>query len=103
MSLGTRLAIVGSELRGVVASVAKLAVRGPAPALTRSVEPPVVAQLVIEVRSDGSFTIARGALVIDGETTAIEAQGTTPAELAASLARTVAGIPALLLARTLGA
>jgi len=60
-------------------------------------EPPVVARLVVEVRSDGSRTIARGALEggPDGDTVAIEARGTTPAQLAASLARAVLSAPML--------
>lgn len=60
-------------------------------------EPPVVARLVVEIRSDGSRTIARGALE-DQQTqqrVAIEAHGTTPAELAASLAKSVFSMPML--------
>jgi hypothetical protein len=60
-------------------------------------EPPVVARLVVEIRSDGSLTIARGALedATTGERTTIEARGTTPLALAASLARAMTEIPAL--------
>lgn len=49
---------------------------------------PVVARLVVEIRSDGSRTLARGALedVVTGERVAVEANGGSPAQLAASLA-----------------
>ncbi len=51
-------------------------------------ELPVVARLVVEIRSDGSRTLARGALedVVTGERVAVEANGGSPAQLAASLA-----------------
>lgn len=60
-------------------------------------EPPVVARLVVEIRSDGSRTIARGALddVLGGEKVAVEARGTTPAALAASLIRSLFSGPLL--------
>jgi hypothetical protein len=60
-------------------------------------EPPVVARLVVEIRSDGSRTIARGALedLTTGERAAVEAHGTTPLALAASLSRAVFQLPAL--------
>jgi hypothetical protein len=60
-------------------------------------EPPVVARLVIEIRSDGTRTIARGALedLTTGERTAVEARGTTPLALMASLSRALLHIPAL--------
>ena len=60
-------------------------------------EPPVVARLMVEIRSDGSHTIARGAVedVASGERVAVEARGTTPAQLAASLARTAFATPLL--------
>ena len=65
-------------------------------------EPPVVARLVVEIRSDGSRTIARGALEDTelGQRAVIEARGTTPAQLAWSLAKTIASAPAL--ARQIG-
>jgi hypothetical protein len=52
-------------------------------------EPPVVARLVVEIRSDGSRTVARGAMedATSGESVAIEAHGTTPMSLAFGLAR----------------
>jgi hypothetical protein len=60
-------------------------------------DPPVVARLIIEIRSDGSRTVARGALddVLGGEKVAVEARGTTPAALAASLIRSMFSAPLL--------
>lgn len=60
-------------------------------------EPPVVARLIVEIRSDGSRTVARGALddVLGGEKVAVEARGTTPAALAASLIRSMFSAPLL--------
>jgi hypothetical protein len=60
-------------------------------------EPPVVARLVVEIRSDGSRTIARGAIedTASGQRVAIEAKGSTPLLLAASLARELFRLPAL--------
>jgi hypothetical protein len=60
-------------------------------------EPPVVARLMIEIRSDGRRTIARGALedVTLGEKVAVEARGTSPASLAASLLKSLLSGPLL--------
>ncbi len=60
-------------------------------------DPPVVARMVVEIRSDGRRTIARGAMedAASGERVAIEANGTTPMALAVSLARTMLSAPAL--------
>ena len=60
-------------------------------------EPPVVARLVVEIRSDGSRTIARGALqdATLGQEVAIQAEGTTPLALAASLVRAMVKAPFL--------
>ena len=60
-------------------------------------EPPVVARMVIEIRSDGRRTIARGALedVATGQKVAIEARGNSPLGLALALARSMASAPAL--------
>ncbi len=54
-------------------------------------EPPVVARLVVEIRSDGTRTIARGAMedVASGQSVAIEAKGTTPIALALELAKSM--------------
>lgn len=58
-------------------------------------EPPVVARLVVEIRSDGSRTIARGVLedTSTNQSAAIRAEGTTPAQLARSLAGTLVTLP----------
>jgi hypothetical protein len=60
-------------------------------------EPPVVARLVIEIRSDGSRTIARGAAedVASGQRTTVEARGDTPLQLALALARALTQLPRL--------
>lgn len=60
-------------------------------------EPPVVARLVVEIRSDGSRTIARGALedVANGQTTQLEARGDSPLSLALQLARALTQLPRL--------
>ena len=59
-------------------------------------EPPVVARLVIEIRSDGSRTIARGAMedVVSGQKVAIEAKGDSPFQLAMALAKSIVRGPA---------
>lgn len=58
-------------------------------------EPPVVARLVVEIRSDGSRTIARGAIedVIAGQRTAVEAHGDSPLQLAIALTRSLTRLP----------
>jgi hypothetical protein len=60
-------------------------------------EPPVVARMVVEIRSDGTRTIARGAMedIHTGQTVAIQAHGTTPLSLALSMARAMLSAPAL--------
>lgn len=60
-------------------------------------EPPVVARLVIEIRSDGSRTIARGLAedVARGEKVSIDAHGANPLQLALSLLKSLKDIPAL--------
>jgi hypothetical protein len=60
-------------------------------------EPPVVARLVVEIRSDGSRTIARGALedAQQGQRVAIEARGDSPLQLAIALARSLTQLPRL--------
>lgn len=63
---------------------------------------PVVARLVIEIRSDGTRTVARGGLEQAGlaagaegapERIAIEARGGSPAALAADLLRAIVTMP----------
>jgi hypothetical protein len=65
--------------------------------ITKDEEPPVVARMVIEIRSDGTRTIARGAAedASTGEKVAIEVAGSTPLQLALSLMKTMATVPAL--------
>lgn len=59
--------------------------------------PPVVARMVVEVRSDGSRTVARGAIedLTTNERVAIRADGTTPLQLASALARSLVKTPVL--------
>ena len=66
-------------------------------ALESSSEPPVVARLVVEIRSDGSRTIARGAVedAQRGERVAVEARGDSPIQLAIALARALTQLPRL--------
>lgn len=65
--------------------------------LKATAEPPVVARLVIEIRSDGSRTIARGVAedVERGERVSLEAAGATPLALAFSLLGQLNQIPAI--------
>jgi hypothetical protein len=70
----------------------------PTPATpTHQEEPPVVARLIVEIRSDGSRTIARGAIedTTTGQRTSIEAHGSTPLALIASLTRSIFQLPAM--------
>ena len=61
----------------------------------RPAEPPVIARLVVELRSDGRRTIARGALedVELGQRVAVEAEGATPLALVLALAKAVLAAP----------
>ncbi len=61
-------------------------------------EPPVVARMIIEIRSDGTRTVARGALedIASGERVKIEANGGSPIQLAASLAGSLLSTPFML-------
>lgn len=60
-------------------------------------EPPVVARMVVEIRSDGLRTIARGAMedVETGQKVALVAHGTSPIALATSLAKSMFAAPML--------
>ena len=60
-------------------------------------EPPVVARLVVEIRSDGLHTIARGAAedAITGERVSVEAAGSTPLGLVLSLLKSALELPTL--------
>jgi hypothetical protein len=57
----------------------------------------VVARLIVEIRSDGTRTIARGAIedAVGGQRTAIEARGDSPLQLALALARSLTQLPRL--------
>jgi hypothetical protein len=64
--------------------------------LEKKPELPVVARLVVEIRSDGRHTIARGAAEdASGERVQVHAEGSTPLQLAFSLLRSLADIPTL--------
>jgi hypothetical protein len=58
-------------------------------------ELPVVARLIVEVRSDGMRTVARGAMedANSGTKALIEASGSTPLELALALAKSMFAAP----------
>lgn len=64
-------------------------------AVVEAEELPIVSRLVVEIRSDGSRTLARGAIedVATGQRTAVEARGDSPAQLAAALAGTLLTAP----------
>lgn len=58
-------------------------------------EPPIVARLVVEIRSDGRRTIARGALEdrIEDQRVGVQIDTSSPLSLALSLARALLQIP----------
>lgn len=87
--------IVLTQVRHALASRDRLATRAPADLAQGEDEPPVVAQLMIEIRSDGSRTIARGALndLRNGESAQVLARGRTPSELMLSLASSLLALP----------
>jgi hypothetical protein len=59
-------------------------------------ELPVVARLVVEIRSDGRHTIARGMAQDEtGQRVQVEAEGSTPLQLAFSLVRALSQVPVL--------
>ncbi len=64
-------------------------------ALASDEDLPVVSRLVIEIRSDGRRTVARGAIedVTTGVKTAVVARGESPIRLALDLARAIASLP----------
>jgi len=89
------------ELGGIVLGQVRDALtKRPAADLAQSDEPPVVAQLMIEIRSDGSRTIARGALndLRTNESAQVHAEGRTPAELMLTLASSLIALPTSLFA-----
>lgn len=58
-------------------------------------ELPVVARIVVEIRSDGLRTVARGAMEDAASQTrvALQASGATPLELALALAKSIVAAP----------
>jgi hypothetical protein len=60
-------------------------------------EPPVVARMIVEIRSDGTRTVARGALedAATGQRTTLVARGSSPAALAGSLVKSLLKVPLL--------
>lgn len=100
MSLQSRLSDLRAKIKDTLETAQSQALvqTGKAGPLAEAAdEPPVVARLMVEIRSDGTRTIARGAIedIASGERVAVEAKGTTPAQLAASLARTLFATPLL--------
>lgn len=68
-------------------------------------ELPVVARMVVEIRSDGSRTVARGAIEdnLGGQRVGVEARADSPLELSRALAKMVLSAPfAALLGTQLG-
>lgn len=65
--------------------------------VVESKEPPVVARLVVEIRSDGTRTIARGAIedLATGQRAMIDAHGTSPIQLAFALMKSITQLPKL--------
>jgi hypothetical protein len=99
VALRQRISRIGKQLKDTLDEARSQAVVriGPTAPVKPGEEPPVVARLMVEIRSDGTRTIARGAVedIASGERVAVEAHGTTPTQLAASLARTVFATPLL--------
>jgi len=60
--------------------------------------PPVVARMVVEIRSDGTRTLARGAVedVATGQRVSVQANAPNPVQLSASLARALLKTPGML-------
>lgn len=67
--------------------------------------PPIVARMVVEIRSDGSRTVARGALedLQSGERVSLQADAATPMALAAQLSKALVQMPSLARSITEGA
>jgi len=99
VALRQRISKFGKQLKHTLDEARSQAVVriGPTAPAKPGEEPPVVARLMVEIRSDGTRTIARGAVedIASGERVAVEAHGTTPTQLAASLVRTVFATPLL--------
>ena len=69
--------------------------------LAEESELPVVARLVVEIRSDGTRTVARGAIAdeVTGQTVAVELQSGSPWQMAQSLVKALLSMPKLAFAR----
>jgi hypothetical protein len=82
-------------LSGLRDAVVRSTAQTQAPLSTPAEEPPVVAQLMIEIRSDGSRTIARGALndLRTHESANVHAEGRTPGDLMVSLIGSLLSLP----------
>lgn len=87
-------ALGGIALQGIRDALAKTGGDNKSVPAVRT-EPPVVAQLMIEIRSDGSHTIARGALhdLQNNESAQVHAEGQTPAQLITSLLGSLMSLP----------
>lgn len=59
--------------------------------------PPVVARMVVEIRSDGTRTVARGAIEdrVTGEKVALRADAASPLALARELTKSLLQLPGL--------
>lgn len=70
-------------------------------AIAEADELPVVARLVVEIRSDGTRTVARGAIADEatGQTVAVELQSGSPWQMAQSLVKALLSMPKLAFAR----
>lgn len=66
--------------------------------------PPVVARIVVEVRSDGTRTVARGGMEdrVTGQKVALQAEAATPLELSRLLLRSIIDMPRQMLRDALG-
>lgn len=66
-------------------------------ALAREIEMPVVARMVVEIRSDGTKTMARGALedLVTGQNVAIETEPMGLFELSGQLTKSLLAIPGM--------
>lgn len=71
--------------------------RRPDAAIAAEEELPVVARLVVEIRSDGTRTIARGAMsdVESGQSVAVELRSGSPWQMAQSLVKALLSMPKL--------
>jgi hypothetical protein len=80
-----------AELAASIPALQRLPARGTEDDL------PVVARLIVEIRSDGSRTIARGAIedTVQGQRVSIDARGDSPLALALALARSIGSLPRL--------